>query len=207
MSSVTHPASSSPVSAAPAATSSQSSPPFFSSGASPPIIIGFIGIGAFALGVISLCAWRRITGRDVLHLRPLRNPNLRRWQNLAGGKPELFDVWTEGRATGDFKWEKSMPFSAAVLASPEAGHAPEPRQEASDRRRDSHGKDVEEHPHECTLQVAILLAMPSPPHAKTHIDVDQRASSDDPFQSELAIGLIEVPWTGEGLHVPGKNST
>ena len=36
---------------------------FFSGGASTPLLAGFISIGAFALGVISICAWCKFVGR------------------------------------------------------------------------------------------------------------------------------------------------
>ena len=45
--------------------SSSSSPQgvIFSGGVSPPLIAGFISIGAFAVAVISICAWCRYVGR------------------------------------------------------------------------------------------------------------------------------------------------
>jgi hypothetical protein len=39
---------------------------FLSGGASPPLIIGFASIGAFAIAVISMCAWGRYMGRSVV---------------------------------------------------------------------------------------------------------------------------------------------
>jgi len=43
-----------------------------------------------------------------------------------------------------------------------------------------------------TLQVAVLLQMPSPPsHTVT------KAQNDISVQGELAIGLVEAPWTRE----------
>ena len=46
-----------------------------------------------------------------------------------------------------------------------------------------------------TLQVAVLLQMPCPSHA----EAQQNAISEELLghRGELAIGLIEVPWTSE----------
>lgn len=68
-------------------------------GTSPPLIIGFIAIGTFALGVIALCAWRRITGRDLaLGGRDGGGNGVGGgWGEgskvVLGKKPELFEVW------------------------------------------------------------------------------------------------------------------
>jgi hypothetical protein len=91
--------------------------------------MGLIGVGAFALGVITLCAWRRLTGRDPLDvfasMGPRRRYGRQQQQRERGGreqqtdgdededdlavrKPELFDVWTEGRTIDILKWEESM---------------------------------------------------------------------------------------------------
>lgn len=43
-----------------------------------------------------------------------------------------------------------------------------------------------------TLQVAVLLQMPSPSHAEAQNDIRK-----EELLGELAIGLIEVPWTSE----------
>lgn len=73
--------------------------PFFKMGTSPPLIIGFIAIGTFALGVIALCAWRRITGRDLaLGGRDGGGNGVGGgWGEgskvVLGKKPELFEVW------------------------------------------------------------------------------------------------------------------
>lgn len=48
----------------------------------------------------------------------------------------------------------------------------------------------------CNLQVAVLLAMPSPHRAKAHNDINDK-STQCFFQEQLAIGLIEVPWARE----------
>lgn len=68
-------------------------------GTSPPLIIGFIAIGTFALGVIALCAWRRITGRDLaLGARDGGGNGVGGgWGEggkvVLGKRPELFEVW------------------------------------------------------------------------------------------------------------------
>jgi hypothetical protein len=45
-----------------------------------------------------------------------------------------------------------------------------------------------------TLQVAVFLQMPSPPRSHT---VTEEAQNDISVRGELAIGLVELPWTGE----------
>jgi hypothetical protein len=45
-----------------------------------------------------------------------------------------------------------------------------------------------------TLQVAVLLQMPSPRHAEAQNDTREELLG---YRGELAIGLIEVPWTSE----------
>ena len=44
-----------------------------------------------------------------------------------------------------------------------------------------------------TLQVAVLLQMPSPP--STSHAVMEEAQNDTTVRGELAIGLVEAPWT------------
>ena len=45
-----------------------------------------------------------------------------------------------------------------------------------------------------TLQVAVLLQMPSPRHTEAQNDTGEELLG---YQGELAIGIIEVPWTSE----------
>lgn len=47
-----------------------------------------------------------------------------------------------------------------------------------------------------TLQVAVLLQMPSPPPASPSHTVTE-ARKDISVRGELAVGLIEIPWTRE----------
>jgi hypothetical protein len=52
-----------------------------------------------------------------------------------------------------------------------------------------------------SLQVAVLLAMPSPAREKVHHDDDiDEEPPRRPFGEELAIGLIGVPWFKEDDH-------
>src|SRR5216684_416132 len=55
-----------PSAAFPTPTSAPPPGAFLSGGASPPLIIGFASIGAFAIAVISMCAWGRYMGRNVV---------------------------------------------------------------------------------------------------------------------------------------------
>jgi len=126
--------------AAPTGSSSSASPPFShqsvftQGGASPPLIVGFISMGAFVLGVVSLCAWRRFTGRQIWYYnngfmpRRYRGPSLRglRQQQQerdgsAGGckpeKPVVFEAWT-ARGTADvLKWAESVVSFVSSLCS------------------------------------------------------------------------------------------
>ena len=54
---------------------------------------------------------------------------------------------------------------------------------------------------ESRLQVAVLIQMPSLNRAETRNEEAQEFS----VRGELAIGLMEVPWTGEDHH--SRNST
>jgi len=45
-----------------------------------------------------------------------------------------------------------------------------------------------------TVQVAVLLRMPSPRHAEAQNDTREELLG---YRGELAIGVIEVPWTSE----------
>lgn len=49
------------------------------------------------------------------------------------------------------------------------------------------------------LQVAVLVAMPSPLHAQSHDGVGQETLGSS-LRDELAIGLIEMPWIKEDRH-------
>ncbi|KAI0066788.1 hypothetical protein BV25DRAFT_1819884 [Artomyces pyxidatus] len=171
------------------------STPFFSSGASPPIIVGFVAIGAFALGVITLCAWRRITGRDLLRVPQTRLTRLAGRLDLAG-KPQIYEVVVDHASAEYMKWEDVVPFAAAVLQRPKLKDQPArphaarggPRQKAKEAQHD-----------DAHLQIAVLLAMPSRsrPHGQTDHEPIPGTSADTENTDELAIGLLEVPWTKE----------
>ncbi|KAH9046838.1 hypothetical protein EDB84DRAFT_606506 [Lactarius hengduanensis] len=187
------PISSSTTASTPAATDSSSSP-----GASPPIFVGFVGVGILTLCLISLCVWRRLIARTHPLAPALRDdPNARlggRPQNdsgLAGGRPEMFDAWTGERVSdGGLEWENSMPFSVTIVESGRASDAALRKGKAGKRRGNSEN-----------LQVAVLVAMPSPLHARrSH---DGRSS----LRGELAIGLIEMPWIKEDRHSAKRNAS
>ena len=50
------------------------------------------------------------------------------------------------------------------------------------------------------LQVAFLVAMPSPLRTQIHDGVGQQQASESTLRDELAIGLIEMPWISEDPH-------
>ncbi|KAH9006119.1 hypothetical protein EDB86DRAFT_2871793 [Lactarius hatsudake] len=187
------PISSSATASAPAATS-----PSSSSGSSPPIFVGFIGVGILTFCLISLCVWRRLIGRNHPFAPALHDPNARlgRPQNdggLANGRPEMFDAWTGERVSDGLEWESSMPFSVAIVESDPASDAALRKGKGSKHRGNSEGSS--------DLQVAVLVAMPSPLHARrSH---DGRSS----LRGELAIGLIEVPWIKEDRRSVKRNAS
>ncbi|KAI0251179.1 hypothetical protein BJV78DRAFT_1282688 [Lactifluus subvellereus] len=190
---------------------STTSPPasFFSGGGSLTLVMGLVGVGAFALGVITLCAWRSLTGRDPLDIFAAMGPRRRnvqgreQWEqqqaddDAAGGKPEMFNAWTEQRTTDILKWEESMPFSAMVVKD-YLGTQHTSKDIPGVSHDNVHGEEEngKQQSRISNLQVAILLAMPSPHRAKGHNDVNEEPTQSS-FQEELAIGLIEVPWTRE----------
>ncbi|KAI9441683.1 hypothetical protein H4582DRAFT_1403438 [Lactarius indigo] len=156
------PISSSTSASAPAATSSSSSP-----SSSPPIFVGFIGVGILFLCLISLCVWRRLIGRNY-PFAPIHGPNARRLQNdsdLANGRPEMFDAWTGERVSDGLRWEKSMPFSVTIVESNRLSDVASRQRRAGKHRGNSEGSSG--------LQVAVLVAMPSPLRSRAH---DERSS-------------------------------
>lgn len=75
----------------------------------------------------------------------------------------------------------------------------------SNSTRDQKKKERED-PGSSDLQVAVLVAMPSPFHAQSHDGADQGASGSS-LRGELTIGLIEVPWIKEDRHSPKRNGS
>jgi len=199
-------------SSAPSSTDNPDTP-FFASGASPPLIIGFIAIGTFMLGIITICAWKRITGRDLLLQRSNALAELEEGRRKKGDgfgeKPELFDVWYEEPRTGDVRWENVMPFSATVI--PESPHSKVPcklskdthAQQSKGEKDDHSAREGRTHHPNASLQIAVMLAMPSPhpiPHPTQegeNTETSAGSSSDCPEVTEYSIGLFEVPWERE----------
>ncbi|KZV65994.1 hypothetical protein PENSPDRAFT_737354 [Peniophora sp. CONT] len=160
----------------------QTAPPgsdtsFFTSGASPPIIIGFICLGAFTFGVITVALWRR------RHMRQSSRSLPRAGQHKPR-KPMLHEaVLDVGSATegalaekGHTRtWRDIMPISAMV----EQPTQPQPEYEAApgavpalqiytsyqrwrqSKRRNGAAMKVKAESHG-TVQATVLLAMPSP---------------------------------------------
>ncbi|KAH9956483.1 hypothetical protein BC827DRAFT_1270854 [Russula dissimulans] len=244
------PPSSSPTDSAPWSMSpSSQSVSFFSGGASPPLIAGLVTIGAFAIGLVSICAWRRFMGGEPLrnllpfpgqHRRPRTAPYRSRGRqnrqtslDAANGRPEIFDAWTETRTVDVVKWEGSVvsfhflssvyylpasfvvvvvvPFSATLAMEEVAKAGCKSDCGVSTRTEEVDGgstidevlreKQLLSEDANGRLRLAVLLRMPSPSHTEAaHSDVG--GVSGCPVQGELAIGLIEVPWTGEDLRDP-----
>jgi len=138
----------------------------------------------------------------------------------AKGKPEIFDAWTEKRTADVVNWEGSVPFSATLFmegANAKAKAECKSECEVSPRASEvdggkAEGEVVKEEQRlsdasgtNGSLRVAVLLRMPSPSCTEaTPSDVGE--VSECPVQGELAIGIIEVPWTRE-YHYPPKGST
>jgi hypothetical protein len=132
------------ISASSPSPSSSSLPPItapsdqsmFSGRASPSLIVGFIGLGAFALGMVSICAWRKYTGRGAGFIPALYSDGAGssrgRWRQggepAAAGrgskeekekepKPTMFEAW-RARPTADvLKWEEESVVSFSFLFS------------------------------------------------------------------------------------------
>lgn len=130
----------------PTSSSPQQPGAFFSGGASASLIAGLVSIGAFAVAVISICAWRRscrhrhsntfMPDSVVDRILPARftTRRRRRWavrqqgregegergrsNELGKAKPEMFDVWIEeGRSLDILKWEDEESESMVVSYS------------------------------------------------------------------------------------------
>ncbi|KAH9976217.1 hypothetical protein BGW80DRAFT_1292025 [Lactifluus volemus] len=170
--------------------------------------MGLMGVGAFALGVMTLCAWRRLTGRDPFDIFASFGPRRRQrsispeelWDreergggrppivdgcNDVGKKPVIFNAWTDRKTNDEMKWEE---FGNQRMSGPVPGGDGE----------DKRGK--EQHRRVSSLQVAVLLAMPSPAREKVHQDDIDEEPPRGHFGEELAIGLIGVPWFKEDDH-------
>jgi len=143
-----------------------------------------------------------------------RRQSRRSGSDAAKGKPEIFDAWTEKRTVDDVvKWEGSVPFSATlVMEGAKANAECKSVSEVSPRASEVDGGNTKEEvvivkeeqrlsgpgasDTNGSLRVAVLLRMPSQSRTEAaHSDVSEVPGC--PVQGELAIGLIEVPWTRE----------
>jgi len=135
-----------------------------------------------------------------------RGPGRQRGRSdeLSKAKPEMFDAWVERgqRTVGNtLKWEaaESLPLSATLFTRGPPGPGPvetagrdSVEVEDEEKRSLSVQQMRQAATGSSTLQVAVLLQMPSPPsHTVTE------AENDISVRGELAIGLVEAPWTRE----------
>ncbi|KAI0002158.1 hypothetical protein BJV74DRAFT_36843 [Russula compacta] len=171
---------------------------------------------------------RLLGHRDILplpflarfHRRPWQNRDGRqRWepgQDREGGhvdgsrKPEMFNAWIQRRTKDVSKWEESLPLSAMLFATEaiETGCMTEAlsRRAVSDSAEEDREKEQEQEQqqqhvrdgNDSSLQVAVLLQMPTPGRAGPHNDVSEELLRC-PVRDELVIGLIGVPWAGEDI--------
>lgn len=150
--------------------------------------------------------WRR--GQGLQHARS---------NNRSKVRPMMFDAWIEkgGGRVGDntdadntLKWEaeESVPLSATLFTTTTGPPAGPCMADVSSR---AGGDSVEEEEEEkkclsvqqtrqaatgsSTLQVAVLLQMPSP----SRHTVREAPQNDISVSGELAIGLVEASWTRE----------
>jgi len=144
-------------------------------------------------------------------------------------KPEMFHAWIErGRMVVDntLKWEvaESVPFSATLFtpgppgpadtaAARVAGVVPSRAGRYSASEEDEKGRCHSLHIPRggdggSTLQVAVLLQMPSPsppPLSPSHTTVT-RIRNDVSVRGELVIGVVEIPWAGEHHAASSRSS-
>jgi len=131
------------------------------------------------------------------------------------GKPEIFDVWTEKRTVDVVKWEGSVPFSAMLAMEEVAKAGCKSDCGVSTRTEEVDGgstiddvlreKQLLSEDANGRLRLAVLLRMPSPSHTEAARS-DVGGVPGCPVRGELAIGLIEVPWTGEDVRDPRPGS-
>lgn len=114
------------------------------------------------------------------------------------------------RASEGLKWEEFMPFSVMTLTDAESIRTPDAVRKAKvGKHRDKRAREKErekQDPGSSRLQVAVLVAMPSPLHAQSHDRVGREASGST-LRNELTIGLIETPRIKEGRHPLKKNAS
>jgi len=176
-------------------TSSSPFSPYFSSS---PFWVGLIGVIFLAFCMVAIMKWRGVFSREFrrgfhYHLNDW-SPN----ENVtASGWPEMFDVRMGERASDGLKWEKSMPFSVTILTDAESNrtsHAVRKGQADKNWGNSAREREEEQDAGSPRLRAAVLVAMPSPLHAQSHVDHTASGSS---LRDELAIGLIEMPWIQE----------
>ncbi|THH21150.1 hypothetical protein EW146_g363 [Bondarzewia mesenterica] len=179
-------------------------PNFFATGTSPPLIIGFIAVAIFAVGVIGLCAWRRMVGRG-RHILVVDD-----WDGLEGEKkyfaekPKLFECWLELFAGGIATWENIMPLATSVVTDnardTEAFYVSTSKlwwrkkgRPDEDQRSAIPGRQVTS---ASRLQLAVIVTMPSQHRgrAKGHETSIMSDNFGDQEPSEYTIGLVEMPW-------------
>ncbi|KAG7448760.1 uncharacterized protein BT62DRAFT_1074300 [Guyanagaster necrorhizus] len=207
--------SSTSTSLAPSSTdndNNDSNPSFFTPGSSPPLILAFLAIGLFAAAMIAVFGWRRIQFSSTADPRADVDERLRH----LGQRPKLWDLWTRKRETSSDAqaWEAIMPISAAISDSdtkPQADHRHSKGGNVSFlpllRSRPDHGdssslKDVGDS-ESADVQVAVAVAMPSPPSTKRLSVAPSTTSGKEPEKIvdetvllEYSLGLCStrIPW-------------
>ena len=93
----------------------------------------------------------------------------------------------------------SQPFSVTILTDAESNrtsHAVRKGKAGKHRGNSTREREEQDTGSGCLL-AAVLVAMPSPLHAQSHVG---HAVSGGSLRDELAIGLIEMPWNKEDHH-------
>ncbi|KAJ7512867.1 hypothetical protein B0H11DRAFT_10712 [Mycena galericulata] len=195
----------------PSNSNSEATPPGnFTLSGSPPLILAFLGVGAFVVAMIVFFGWRRMTmGRIDRHGVP---PNSRPRPGF-GETPKLWDVWSpreqsRGADTGEWKhlqplaatvWDETPlpvvldnndnphndPLSVAVLAHLRRRY----RRPGPEENIPMDAKLAQESRPLIRLQIAVTIAMPSPDSASA----SSRTEPDEQLP-DYSLGLYEAPW-------------
>ncbi|KAK0203565.1 hypothetical protein DFS33DRAFT_811934 [Desarmillaria ectypa] len=210
----------------PSSTDSNAAPPsndsnnnnFFSPGSSPPLILAFLAIGLFAAAMIAVFGWRRIQFGSAAGPRAGVDGRLRH----LGERPKLWDLWTGKRESTSDAWEAIMPISAIMhysISDTKSVHSKSsvallPLQHFLRSRRDGDSSSLDDDDDDgydvsgpADVQVAVAVAMPSPPSIK-RLSMAPSASSgkapektvDERVPVEYSLGLYSarIPWCRDG---------
>ncbi|TFY76409.1 hypothetical protein EWM64_g7601, partial [Hericium alpestre] len=132
-----------------------------------------------------------------------------RREDEVGEKPELFDLWVEEPGAGEMKWRDIMPVSSIVYDEESIPDTPSPDTKTQQRNinttKGQRTGDDSIAQARSSLQVAVVLAMPSPNRDQWKSDTKAPSSRDNEEYQEVppySIGFVNIPWS-EDLGVGG----